>query len=195
MRIRHVIHKNYSNRLMLASLVRTTIDILLLRKGPQDMPVANEALIQAAALYVLANSAALATLSVPIIGAVLMAMLALGVPVIFAWLLLRLTGFANRFVQTLAALLATEAVFTLLLLGPLSVILPYAQIAAETGTPPEVMLPGLMSYAVLGLIIWAVVVMGHILKHALDIAMTGGVLIALGYKLAPLLLFGLAGGG
>ena len=96
------------------SLLLTLRDILLLRRGPQDMPHSTQLLIAAAALCVIVQLVFAAIHDAPLgevlIGAALWLAFTLGM----LRLMLRLRGLDNRFVQAALTLLCCTLVFTLI---------------------------------------------------------------------------------
>ncbi len=88
-------------------------------------------------------------------------------------------GRAERFVQTATAVFGTDAIITLLAL-PIALTM--------TPEPRTVMTMGDLGLLVMG--IWNIAILGHILRHALSVTMGIGVLVALGYTLALILISG-----
>jgi hypothetical protein len=173
----------------MASVILIVRDILLLRRGPQDLPYSTQVLISVAALCVIVQiSIALFVYDVSL-GAVLGgALLWLALTLLTLNLLLALRGLRSRFVQSATALLSCTLVFTVL-------STPIALLAGATPTPPQQptglqMLLGAIS---LPLPIWKVIVDAHVFRHSLNLPFAGGLLIALLWIIAPLLLSGFSG--
>jgi hypothetical protein len=173
----------------MASVILIVRDILLLRRGPQDLPHSTQVLTSVAALCVIVQiSIALFVRDVSL-GAVLGgALLWLAFTLLTLNLLLALRGLRSRFVQSATALLSCTLVFTVL----------STPIALLAGTPPPTpeqmtgvqMLLGAIS---LPLLVWKIVVDAHVFRHSLNLPFAGGLLIALLWIVAALLLSGFSG--
>lgn len=166
----------------LIALLHCLREICLFRAGPQDLPY----------------STALATrLSVALVGLGVMGMvlqgsdpgrmpLRVGMIVLFlllpAWLLLRWRGFASRYVQTLTAIAGVGVLYNLLAL-PLVVSLAARQDAI--GTDPGL---AVISWMLLALTLWRLLVSAHIWRHALSLPLSAGAIIALGLFIAQVVL-------
>jgi hypothetical protein len=85
---------------------------------------------------------------------------------------LNILGRGPRFAQTLTALAGT-GVLLQLIAWPLAIWIGQAGVRQETAA-----LPSLLYLALLG---WNMVIIGHILRHALSISLAFGVLYAFGY--------------
>lgn len=166
---------------MFAQVVRATFRTLLFRQGPQDFPFARDVTRTVLPLAVLANYLQL-RLTVPPLPAVALAMLELAALGIAVGLLLNLRGLINRLQQTLNALYATNAVFTLALLPLVAELAPILKLAAEN---PDVLkttkLPSHLYYGIIVLPLWNLAVISYVLRHALNL----GVGIGLGLGLSP----------
>lgn len=157
----------------LRDLIEFFIQLCLLRRAPQDLPVSS-------ALLGLALIADLA------VGTVLGAVVALSpmltlaeglVDVLFTlgllYLALQLLDRLPRFHQTATALLGAGALLGLLAIVPLSFM--------SSGQPSEQSaLAGLLFLALLA---WSILVMGHILRHSFDLRLGQGVVVAIAYNL------------
>ena len=144
-------------------MIRTLLDMLRLRSGPQDLP-AGAALAIALVVAWLAQGL-LADRILNEADSTPRSLLALAVQFAAAIVLLKLRNFAARIPQTVSALAGTGFIFGLLAL------LLLAQF--DPGRPQ----PGL-ALAYLALFVWSLTVDGHIYRHALSIKMSLGVLVA-----------------
>lgn len=176
---------------MLVQTLRTTVDILLLRRGPQDMPPNWNMLGLLAALYLvvhLGQALTIASLS----SALLQAVVATGLLALYARVALQLRDRLARFAQTLSALFAVGILATIVLLGPTAAMGPVLQQMAEGGANQMVQPPPLLALlAAIVVSIWLLVANAHIFRHALDVPMGLGVLVALGYEILLPVIFGL----
>ncbi|TCK19417.1 hypothetical protein DFR30_2728 [Thiogranum longum] len=140
----------------------------LLRRTPQDDPVSYAALIQALTGYLLidliqasASSSLMIALGMTLVDTLLM--------VVFAWVVLRVTGYTQRFVQTLTSLAGTGMILGLL-------ALPLVQLAASAHRNDEPMTNLVLGW--LMLLVWSVSVQAHIFRHALTVRYGSGLLLA-----------------
>jgi len=149
-------------------LVKLFWEICLLRKGPQDVPAA----------HILFWLLLLAGLLVDLVIAVnfvdfqqaLLVVLANTV-VLFGvvMLLLFLLGFSNRVVQTLTTLIGTGLVFSGIRL-PVMILVKLAPQNA-----------GIFGMVEIFILVWSLVVIAHILRHALSIQLFLAGALAFGY--------------
>lgn len=174
---------------MLIQTLRVTLDILRLRTGPQDLPSSWPLLYQTAAAFTLVNILALLTnLSPP--AAVLNGLVVSGLLALLTHWFLRRRGFGARFAQTCTALMASGAVLGFAGLWPIMGLQPFFEAvralppdATPEQLPQPAMLPTL-AYLVIGT--WQMVVMGHVYRHALEVTLGRGLLLAMVYQIALL---------
>jgi hypothetical protein len=155
--------------------LKVFLDIVLWRRGPQDLPsskllvvvtlVANE-LISALHLVVL-HASPVAYFVYLVIDPVLL----MG----WIWIVLRLYNRSERYTQTISAILGTAALLALLLSVPLLIFAGIDHV--ETRSALEQSLA-------LGLIIAFVLVAGRIVKIATDSNLFAGIAVALTYVIA-----------
>jgi hypothetical protein len=153
-------------------LLKIYIDICLLRASPADLPPYAVLLGLAATAYVLVGVLLLA----PVAGigtAVLQTLVDVALLAALLRLVLQVHGRAERFPQTLSALLGTGALLGLVA-WPLLLSMYAAQ--AQGGEPAA-----LSILALLALFVWTLVIIGHILRHSLSTSHVVGVLLATGY--------------
>ncbi len=155
---------------MLVRLISLVIDLCRFRSGPQDFPHSPPL-----AITVLLIQLGVVLLRVQIAQAeqdMLPALLAKGVFAFASvWVVLRLRELHARYWQTLLALVSVELVFTLLLF-PLIVLA--GNVDPQT---PQPLAPLYGWLALLGLA-WLVLVFGHVWRHALNVLLPIGVLVA-----------------
>jgi hypothetical protein len=151
-------------------------DICLLRRGPQDLPASQTLLRLALLVYALAGFT-LTLLQETAARAVIAVAADLGLLVLFVQFILYLDGRTGRFVQTLTALAGTGALFALL-------AWPILAWSASLPLPREaIAFPDLLG---LGLMVWNIIVIGHILRHAIDAKLGLGIAIALAYAIVSI---------
>lgn len=165
------------------SLLVTLRDILLLRRGPQDLPY-SRVLLAIAVVASLLLSQWLAALQPPqaqggIFSAVVGTALNLGL----LYLLLNALQRQARFVQTATAILLVDVTAAVLLLPLLHVIGPVLRVTATPGATPETVaaaMNGSIALATLLFVavgIWNLVVNAHILRQTLEIRLMPALLI------------------
>ncbi len=178
---------------MIAQTVRVTVDMLLLRRGPQDLP-ADWSLLGALAVVYFSTAFAQVRTAAETVPALLQALLATVLLAVYVRAVLQMRGLLPRYVQTLSGLFAVGIVMTLLMLGPTAALAPFLESLAQASEPEQVPQPPalvLLAYFVIG--VWALVAFGHIYRHALDVSLGVGVLVALGFEFLLFLVFTLLG--
>lgn len=139
--------------------VKVLLNIILRKLGPEDLPDSSFLLGFSLAVYLSLQVFLALILFGPSI--ILAKTLALDIALLTfcLWALLRLTGFRTRFRQTLTALLGTSVVLSFIS-APFSLWRQYS-INAET----DAALPSTIVFAIL---LWSLVIDGHILSRTLS---------------------------
>jgi len=164
----------------ISTLLPLVRDLLFLRRGPQDLPY-SPALLALLIGAMLALDAALAEhvsqVGLPHMAFSLLLMLAL------TWLALRIGEKSPRFVQTASALLGAGIVLTLL---AVPVLLGVGRLPAD----PKLLTPSQSMWVMVALAfqVWDLAITAHILRHALDLKLRFGVLIAVVFSAVDLVL-------
>ena len=161
------------------------LDIVLWRRGPQDLPASPLLLALAAAAYVIVSILQLALLNEPATAWFVFVVLDPLLLTAGVWLLLRLFNRRERFLQTATAVLGTGAVLGVVL------FLPSQWLLSLLGLGPESPLSG---FVALSLVVVFALVTGRILKLATDSNLFTGVALSLTYFLLVNLLLELAAG-
>ena len=160
----------------MSRLITIWLDICLLRAGPQDLPASQTLLGLTISSYLLV-SLLLSLPGFPAATAVLVAVLDLGLLVAFAVALLYFFGKWSRLRQTLTALTGTGT-----LLGLLALPLVYLLFRG----PEENPIAGLAALCWMFLFGWSLLVVAHIMRHALSIPFPYAIGIAVLYTLVAL---------
>lgn len=168
---------------MLTSVLNATLNLLLFRAGPQDFPYEPRLTGWLVPMAALVNYVVLGLVLPPIIAA------AIGIAVVMALsvatrVFLRARGTEARFMQTYHSLLAVSIPMTLLLLYPFSEIAPelqkLSQMEPGPAEPmPELQVPGWAALAMNLLNLWNYLVNAHIFRHAGNLGLGGGLMVAL----------------
>lgn len=161
------------------ALLKYFMDLCLLRAAPQDLPASQTLLRLTVAANVLVSVVLTLSMRLDTAPTLLQSLLEILLLLGLLWLVLRLTDRSGRFLQCAAAAMGSSA-----LLGVLA--LPVIPMATR-GEGDTALLGGLL---MLGLVIWSVLVLGHILRHALEVPLGRGVLLAMMYTFASYALMG-----
>jgi hypothetical protein len=150
-------------------------DICRLVKRPQDIPGSKNLLTLCLVVYGLL-SILLAMLSQPTDKAVLAGVLEVILIMIFSLALLQIRGKSSRWAQTVTALAGTGIIISLIAL-PLYVLIGVGgsdELSSNTGQ-----VFGLLFLAALAC--WNIMIMAHILRHALEVNMVLAIVLAITY--------------
>ncbi len=154
--------------------LRIFVDIVLWRRGPQDLPASSLLLGISVAAYVAVSAVQLALLgetAATWLFFIVVDPLLLGA---WVWLVLQLYGHRERFVQTVSAVFGTGAV-----LG-IGLYLPLQLIVTGLGYEPA---SGLAQFFALLLVVAFALVTGRIIKLATDSNLFTGIAVSLTYFL------------
>ena len=152
------------------SILKAFWDICLLRLGPQDLPASPLLAGMAAAAYVVVGWL-LGLAQLPAGQALLGTLLDTLLLAVLARIVLWVRDRGPRFLQTFAALAGSGAVLGLLILP----FLLWGRGGPEAGPGP------LLPLLLLAWTVWGLVVMAHVLRHALDTRFVVGMGLSLVY--------------
>ena len=148
----------------LKALLNYFVDLCLLRTAPQDLPASALLLRMSVALYVVIGVVMIVNSDITVVTAFAVNLFEVLLMLTTLFLGLRLYGRSSRFQQTATALMGSGV-----LLGLLTLPLIGGSHQAQSTEAALLMLV---------LLIWNLVVIGHILRHAFDIWFGWAVLIA-----------------
>jgi hypothetical protein len=157
-------------------LVKTWLDLCLLRKGPQDLPASGYFLGLSLCCYALV-SFLVASPSSGMAEAFRLALVDIGMLAVFVAALLYLQSKTGRINQTLSALAGSGSLLGLFAL-PLVLLVNQGQ--------PADQVPALLAGLWLSLLIWNLFVMAHIMRHALSSSFPIGLGAAVLYALVSM---------
>ena len=166
--------------------LKAFLDIVLWRRGPQDLPASRLLLWLTAAAYVGVSIVQLTLLEEPAPAWLVFVVLDPVLLTAGVYLLLKLFGKTDRFLQTATAVLGTGVV-----LG-LGMFLPVQWLLTAAGVPVESTAAGLVA---LGMVVVFALVTGRVLKLATDSSLFTGITLSLTYFLLINLLLHFASGG
>lgn len=152
----------------MSSLITFFFQLAVLRRCPQDLPSSRDLLILLAAVSVVLGTIGAVAPYGGVGRALAVSLLDAAVSAGLLFATLTFAGKKARFVQTMVAVFGLNALFTLLLL--------FANLFADGMTPSP--MSSLISLIALG---WVHVALGHVLRHALEMELWAGIVIALGY--------------
>jgi hypothetical protein len=157
------------------------IDLCLLRRRPQDLPASSALLLLVVAAALLGGALLALTARAPLMLGVGQTALDLLLMLGALHLALKLTSKPQRFLQTGTALVGADTVIGLVSLLPVGLAGPSIEESQQ-----------LLLVAVLfmALVAWSVVVAGHILRHAFDITLTQGAVVAVAFDIVSYVLIG-----
>jgi hypothetical protein len=156
-------------------LLRSLADIALLRRDPSGLPSSWASVGVFVLAYVVADIVVARTGSFQPVLARTAADLALTLP--FFWLLLAITRRTHRFPQTINAALGVYVLLT-----PIIVVLLLLHLRSPAQASG--VLPILVNASITLLMIWYLLIVGHILRSALDTGLVTGFAISVTWFLA-----------
>ena len=151
------------------TLLNNFVDLCLLRIGPQDLAASGSLLMTLTGLNILVGLAVIVDARTGVASALAESLFDTGLMLTALYFGLKTQNHLPRFNQAASALMGSE-----LLLGLLALPL------ISWSRRPDATEAGLL---LLVLIIWSLVVMGHILRHTFEIGLGFGVGLAFGYTL------------
>jgi hypothetical protein len=160
----------------MAALLRAFLTISLLRSSPEVLP-ASSALLGLAVLAYALVGVLLAAISLPLGNALLASLLDTLLLLAFGYIVLNLKGVLTRFQQTLTALAGG-----LTLVGLVSLPITGWLFWAETHEADA----GLPSLLLLGVLVWNIMLVAHILRHALDVSLPLALVFSMAYMFVSL---------
>jgi hypothetical protein len=170
----------------LQALIRFYFELALLRRAPQDLPASTALFWTVLATDLVVGLAVGLMAGLPLGASLAQDVLEVGLTLGALYAGLSFTRHPGRFLQAASALLGASALISLAALVPLSL--------NPTGSE-ETDAAALGAVLLLALMVWSVVVTGHILRHAFGISLAQGAAIAVAFEiLAISLLGGLSGG-
>jgi len=177
------------------SVVEIFRDLVLLRRGPQDLPYSNQLLAALAIACTVAQAVARA-IPVPIgLGESFLSTLIETMLVLAALrLALRTRNLGSRFVQAASGLLGCNLIFTVI---NLPVALAFGKIPLEAGRlMPEhaTTTQMLLSPLILALGIWQLAATANVLRHSLNLSLAGGIAVIFGWFALLSVLLGIIAG-
>jgi hypothetical protein len=157
----------------MTGLMRSLADIALLRRDPSGLPSSWASVAVFVLAYAVADIVVALTGSVQPVLARTAVDLALTLP--FFWLLLAITRRTHRFPQTINAALGVYV-----LLAPVIILLLLLRNPAQSNGALALLIPASFT----AFMIWYLLIVGHILRSALDTGLVTGFAIAITWLVA-----------
>ena len=152
------------------SIILLFVDLIRLRRGPQDLPASQQLLIITGILLVV--TAVLGDhINSDFVGRLVFALTQVAILTVTVWIILSLNQKSERAVQTLTAFYGTSTLIQLVVWPFRTWMLALGEEAQEQASIPL--------FAVVLLAVWSFVVMVHIYRHALDISRGKAILISI----------------
>ena len=175
------------------AFARRVIELMLMRRGPQDMPGDQTTLLGSAVAYCILLFLQIGLIA-PGAHAIMQALLATILLGVYARTILRLRGLGNRFAQTATALFASGATLTLIMLAPTHAMAPYLEAIRQATDPQNVpMPPGFVMLVYVFMGFWGLAIYSHIYRHALDVSIWLGLGAAIAFEALLLVVFSIFG--
>ena len=152
-------------------LCRQFFQVCLLQRKPQDLPASCALLILCVVFYTAVN-VLLSLHKITVVKALQASFLESVLIVIITIAILRFSRRQERWLQTLTALVGTGCIMSLMAL-PIFYV--------STLSSPDAQLRVIIFLLYMGLLVWNIIVMAHILRYALDTSFVFGVIFALTY--------------
>lgn len=162
--------------------IKVFLEIILWRRGPQDLPASRFLVWVTLAAYLMVSVAQLALLNEPAATWLFFLVVDPLLLMSMVWLVLKLYGRSARYNQTISAVLGCSALLGLLVYLPLHMVLIGNLSESNSGAAQ---LAALFEVTVF------VLVTGRIIERATDSSMFTGVAVALTYFIVSISLFGL----
>ncbi len=161
------------------AIVRTCWDICLLRQGPQIFPRSWSLFAVILAVYILVDAILFVAQGIRDYQVLYQTLFDCALLLIFFAAILGLWHKMERFNQTAVALLGSSAIIMLS-------AVPVSIVAMMPNPGPAQIVAQVLIY---GILAWSILVIAHVLRHALDTKLLIGIFIAGAYTVINILLF------
>ena len=167
---------------MLTQAAAAAIRIVLFRAGPQDFPYAPP-LVASIPVVAIGIYGVLFARLLPGSFAIVLSLLLVASLAIVTRAMLNVRGVSARFQQTFHALLASGAILTVISLPPVVALGPTLEKVAANpdlmNHPEQIQGPGWATFALNMITLWALAVFANVFRHALNVPLWTGPLLAL----------------
>jgi hypothetical protein len=175
----------------LRALFGVVVDIVLLRRGPEQLPASAPLLVITVVLYAVVASLVASAVAAPDESWQLSIGIVIVVTLLWYQVALRLAGKRERFLQTLTAMFAVQVLFAPLRMPVVSELMIQAKAYEDHQIPPST----LLTLLAVSLMVWQFVVTVRIIRSAFEWTWVPAVILALAQEFAMLLVLAALLGG
>jgi hypothetical protein len=161
------------------AIVRTCWDICLLRKGPQIFPRSWILFVAMLMVYIVADAILSLAQGMHGLQIVYQILFDCALLAIFFALVLGLWNRLERYNQTAVALFGSGAI----------ILLAAVPVSYAASVPNYVLVQGAAQVLIYAILAWSILVIGHVIRHALDTGLLTGIFIAGAYTVLNFVLF------
>jgi uncharacterized membrane protein len=159
----------------LRALFGSVVDIILFRRGPENLPASQALLAVLVAVNIVGSVLMSAVSSLPTSNALLESILGTVLMLLWFRAALAIANKRERFLQTLSAIFGVNILFLPVLVPLLGALLPYLE-KGDANTPP----PAALFLITLFVGLWAFVVEIRIVRAAFECPWIGAILLVVG---------------
>jgi hypothetical protein len=164
------------------ALIRFFVELCLLRRAPQDLPASDALLRLTLAANLLTGLVLGLVTGQPLLSSLIQGIAELALELGLLYGALRLTRHPGRFTQAGTALLGSGTLIGLFAIFPMA-LNPNGSEESDTATLGALLL--------LVVLVWNLVVTGHIVRHTFGIRLGQGIAIAVAYEFLAITLLGI----
>jgi len=155
-------------------LLKIFIDICLLRAKPQDVPASSALLLLSIALVIISGLASMLNAAGGPVQGITVSLLDVALTFVLLSAGLNMMKISSRLTQAATAMFGSGVIVNL-------ISLPVVWLMSSGPENPGFILLGGILYFVL--LVWSLVIMGHIIRHSFNLQLSSGILISIGYFL------------
>ncbi len=160
----------------MTNLINLFVNLCLLKTKPQDLPVSEFLVLLLAAVHLVGGTLVIIVSFGSFFSALLAQLLDIVLVVLVFKITLQLTGKPERFLQAAAALFGSGILINMVSV-PLLLLMPEVSVEGQEAVSG----PWALLYLIL--IMWAITIGAHIVRHTFDIPFAAGVIFSVGYFL------------
>jgi hypothetical protein len=155
-------------------LIKIFVGIFFLRAKPQDVPASSALLLLSIVLVIVSGVVSMFSTVGELTQGIVVSLLDVALTFAMVTVILKVMNLSSRLTQTATAIFGTGVIVNL-------VSLPVVWLwSSGFGSSGFRLLGGLLYFV---LLVWSLVIMGHILRHSFNLHLSSGILIAIGYFL------------
>ena len=155
-------------------LFKIFVDIFFLRAKPQDVPASSALLLLSIVFVIVSGLASMLSSVGGLIQGIVVSLIDVALTFVLLTAGLNIMNISSRLTQAATAVFGSGVIVNL-------VSLPVVWLLSSAPENSELRLLGGLLYFVL--LVWSLVIMGHIIRHSFNLHLSSGILIAIGYFL------------